>query len=169
MSGTQNARKTGHFNTKNVNGDDLGGGGFAFGGVVLAGDGTHRDGDAIPGVDGGDGISEVDEFIFGELFAGSFVYIIRDVSLGDEGQGFCPLEGGALARSEERGFAPGIQGVEALLGVAEGAGVNGMHINAIGAAIDLGSAKLDEVQELLLDGGRLEMFFEREHGVQGVG
>jgi len=89
--------------------------------------------------------------------------------LRDEGEGFGPLESGAFPRSEERSFAPGVEGVEALFGVAKSAGIDGMHVDAIGAAVDLRSAEFDEVEEFFLDGRGLEMLFEREHGVKRVG
>jgi hypothetical protein len=43
-----------------------------------------------------------------------------------------------------------------------------VHVNAIGAAVDLRGAKFNEVKEFFFDAGRFQVSFEREHGVQGV-
>src|SRR6201984_219953 len=76
-------------------------GGFAFSRLVFAGDGAHGDGQAVPGVDGSDGVGQVDQFLFREFLAGGIVELIRRVILRNEGERFGPGEGGAFARSEE--------------------------------------------------------------------
>ena len=48
---------------------------------------------------------------------------IGDVAFGQQGQGFGPGQGGAFAVIEEWGFAPGVQGVDALFAFAVGARV----------------------------------------------
>ena len=86
--------------------------GFAFGWMVFAGDGAHGDGKAVPRIDRGDGIGQVDELVFGEFLACLLVEFIGRVVLRNEGQGFSPGQGSAFARSEERRFAPGIERVK---------------------------------------------------------
>src|SRR5688572_25993552 len=121
------------------------------GGLVPAGFRAERDSHAVPGVDAGDGPGEVGQFLVGEMAAGGVVGGVGDVAVGDVGQGLGPLEGGAFAVGVVRGFAPGVQAVEALLAFAGGAGVLPVHVDAIGAAVDLGGAQLDHVQQGLVE------------------
>jgi hypothetical protein len=44
-----------------------------------------------------------------------------------------------------------------------------MHIDAVGAAVDLGGAEFYEVQEFFFEAAVLEMSFQCEHGLQRVG
>jgi hypothetical protein len=44
-----------------------------------------------------------------------------------------------------------------------------MHIDAVGAAVDLGGAEFNEMQEVVFEAAVLEMSFQREHGLQRVG
>src|SRR5260370_41620396 len=44
-----------------------------------------------------------------------------------------------------------------------------MHIDAVGAAVDLGGAEFNEMQEFVFEAAVLEMSFQREHGLQRVG
>jgi len=90
------------------------------------------------------------------------------VGIADEGDRFRPLERGALALGVERGFAPGVQRVEALLGFPGVAGVLGVHVDAVGAAVDLRGAGLHELEEPGLDrrGGFAR---EREHRLAEAG
>jgi hypothetical protein len=90
------------------------------------------------------------------------------VVLRNQREGFGPLEGGAFARVEERRFAPGVESAEALLRIAGGARIYSVHVDTVGAAVNLRSAKFYQVEKFFFDGGGFEMFFQREHGVQGV-
>ena len=60
-----------------------------------------------------------------------------------------------------------MQLVEALFGLAEGPCVLRMHVNAIGTAVDLRCAKLEEMEELGFDGGVSEIVFDRKKSSQG--
>src|SRR5437763_7711829 len=103
---------------------DQSGGGFAFSGMVLAWNGAHGDGDTVPSVDGGDGIGQIDQFVFREFLADGFVEFIGNVILRDQRERFGPFQSGAFARREKGSFAPGIERIESLLGVAGGASVD---------------------------------------------
>src|SRR5262249_8124499 len=50
-------------------------------------------------------------------------------------------------------FAPGRQQVDALLGLALAAGFGRMHVDAVGAAVDLRGADLDEFHQARLEAG----------------
>src|SRR5215472_17728293 len=55
---------------------------------------------------------------------------------------------------------PSIQQVKPLLRLAASAGIAGVHVNAIGAAIDLRSTGLDELDQALLDPAVADVFLE---------
>ena len=88
-------------------------------GLVLAGLRAEGDGDAVPGVDGGDFPREVGQFLLGEMAADGVVEGVRDVAVGDVGQGLGPFQRGAFAVGVVGGFAPGVQAVEPLLAFAQ--------------------------------------------------
>src|SRR5258708_25600988 len=44
-----------------------------------------------------------------------------------------------------------------------------MDIDGVGAAVDLGGAEFNEMQEFVFEAAVLEMSFQREHGLQRVG
>jgi hypothetical protein len=52
---------------------------------------------------------------------------------------------GLFALGEVRRFAPGRQAVEALLGLSDRASVLGVHVDAVGAAVDLQRAVADQL------------------------
>jgi hypothetical protein len=52
---------------------------------------------------------------------------------------------GALAVGEVRRLAPGGQGIEALFGLADRPCVLGVHVDAVGAAVQLRGANADEL------------------------
>src|ERR1700748_1341927 len=95
---------------------------------------------------GGDGEGKVGDLLFGEVGAGLGISLIGGVTVGDEGEGLGPGEGGALAVGVVGALAPGVEGVETLLTFAEGAEVLRVHVEAVGAAVDLGDAKFDKMK-----------------------
>src|SRR5882724_12601124 len=131
-------------------------------------DGAHGDGKAVPRIDSGDSIGQVDELVFGEFLARLLVEFVGRVVLENEGQGFSPGQGGAFARSEEWRFAPGIERVKTHLRIAGGASVFRMHIDAIGAAVDLRGAQFDQMKQLFFEAAGLQVFFKGVHRVQRI-
>src|SRR5262249_45337746 len=69
-----------------------------------------------------------------------------------------PAQRGPLPLGVARRFAPGRQQIDALLGLALAAGFGRMHVDAVGAAVDLRGANFYE-----LDQARLEAGGDREH------
>jgi hypothetical protein len=143
-------------------------GGFE-GGVVVAGFGAEADGEAVPGVDGGDEEGEVGELFVGKVGADAFVDGVVGVGLGDEGEGFGPFEGGTFLGGITGIFAPGVEGVETVLGLAEGAEVLPMHVDTVGATVDLRGAEFDEVHEVDGEFGGVKVGFEATEGLKGAG
>src|SRR5207237_6307075 len=105
---------------------------------------THADGDAVPGVDGGDDPRQVDHFLLAEVRLDLLVNLIVGVRVGDAGQGLGPLQGGAFTVAVVRALAPGVQAVDALRRLAAGEQVLGVHVDAVGAAVDLAGAQLHQ-------------------------
>lgn len=144
------------------------GGGLARGGGDLRG-GAVGDADAVPGVDEGEGGGEVGDFLFGEEGGEVGPDVVGDAVVGDAGDGFGVGEGGAFARGEEGGFAPDDEELEAFLGDGEFAGVGDVHLEAEGAAVDLGGADFDELEELVFEAAGGDDFAEGEEGGVGLG
>lgn len=133
-------------------------------GLIGAGYGAGGDGQTIPHIDGGSENGKVHDFFFAEMRFHFFIDVIGDVSFGNQGHSFDPGEGGAFSFGVKGRLAPGIQGIQALLGLAEGAGIFRMHVNAIGAAVDLRGAQLQQVELFVIEATGGEIFFEAEHG-----
>src|SRR5712664_312574 len=122
-----------------------GGGGCGFRWFVAAGEGAGGDGKAVPEVDGADYEGQVDDFFFGEMLLQVGIDVVGGVSLRDKRDGLGPGEGGAFAVGEEGSLSPGFESVEALLGFSGGAGVDGMHVQAISTPVDLRGAHFDQM------------------------
>ena len=90
------------------------------------------------------------------------VDIVWCVGLRDLCNGLGPGEGRAFAVGEEGSLAPGFEGVQALLGFAGGAGVEGMHVEAVGATVDLRGTHFDEMEELWLEPALGDVLFNGE-------
>src|SRR6266404_4888007 len=143
--------------------------GRGFRRLILPGNGAHRDGQAVPHINGGRENGKVHDLFFAEVLLHFFVDGIRDVRFGNEGHGFDPRQRGAFPVGVKRGFAPGIQLIEALFGLPERAGVFRMHVNAISAAVDLRSAQLQQVEQLVFEAARGKIFFQPIHSSLGFG
>src|SRR5437870_10044291 len=74
------------------------------------------------------------------------------MALRDPGDGVSKLERRAFALGVKRRLLPRVEHIESLFGLAEGAGVFGMHIEAIRAPIDLRGAHLHQVDQPFLQG-----------------
>ena len=79
------------------------------------------------------------------------------MGLGKPGDGLGEAQRGALASGEERCLPPRRQGVQALLGLADGAGVLGVHVDAVGAAVELRGADADQLAQPVVDAGGVEL------------
>src|SRR5580704_14107480 len=150
LTGTSGAKSCGPEFFRRVTLAGCGGCGGSRGSVV-AGDGSQRDGQAIPRVDCCYHEREIDDLFFSEKCADLLVDRVRDMSFGDQSDGLGPCQGCALLIGVERRFAPGIELIEPLLRFAESAGVFRMHVDAVGASVDLRGAHFHEVDEIVLE------------------
>ena len=121
------------------------------------GDGLYRsrigkqaetDRDAVPAIDDIDHQRELDLLLLGELGLQGFTGTFQLVSFGEPRQRLGPAERGAFAIGIAGGLPPGRQQVDALLGLSFRARVRCMHIDAVGAAVDLGGTDLHEMHEV---------------------
>ena len=117
------------------------------------------DAEAVPGIDDDDTHDDLAQVLFVEEGGCLVVGGVGDVVMADEGDLFGKGEDAAFFRGEEGRLLPGIKRVDALFGLAGFAGVPGMHIDAKGAAVDLGGPDLDEVFVGLGEAGGAEVLF----------
>ena len=123
----------------------------------------------LPVIDAGDGVGEVDDFLFRKMGTEALEDIVGRVCLRNQRESFGPRSRAARSFGVKRGFAPGIQFIEALLErFTGGASLFGMHVEAIGATIDLGGAHPDEMEQFLVDAAGSEIAFDGEQRVPAV-
>ena len=99
----------------------------------------HRaegDGKPVPGVDGRDQHGQVHRLGLRELRADLGIDVVGRMRFGDQRHGFGPGERRAFALAIDRRFAPGVQEIEPLLGLSALARILGVHVDAVGAAVD---------------------------------
>src|SRR5690349_4381544 len=138
-------------------------------GLVGADGGSETDGDPVPGVNGGDGERQGNDVFFRIVACEFFVDIVWSVALLDVREGLGPGKGRTFGVSEERSFAPGVQGVEALFGFAGGSSVLGVHVDAEGATVHLGSTGFQEMDELVIQAAITNEVFQFVHALDGLG
>src|SRR3977135_642583 len=109
----------------------------------------HRE--AVPAVDDDNRKRQCDNLRFVELRFHTLVDLVRHMRVRNARDRLGPFERGALAIAEERRLPPGVEGVDALLGFAREARLLRVHVEAIGAAVDLRRADLDELEQSPFD------------------
>src|SRR6185312_13310373 len=97
-----------------------------------------------------------DLLLVAELSLELLIDIVGSARLMQHGQGLGPGERRALAIAVERRLAPGVEQVETLLRFPPLARVGGVHVEAKGAAVDLGGAGHHEVHETRLEAAFVE-------------
>jgi len=84
------------------------------------------------------------------------------------GQLFRPGHGGPLARRIEIGLAPGIEQIQSHVGLAEFACFFGVHVEAVGAAVDLRDARFHQRDELVVQPAVLKVALDAGEGGNSV-
>src|SRR5574340_1280131 len=135
--------------------------------MIVAHLGAEGVGKPVPAVDRDGAERQVHDFLLSEVFACFGVKLVGH-SLADARQCLGPGERGTLAVSKERRFAPGVERVQALLGFAARARVFAMHVEAVGAAVDLRGAHLDEFHERMLKAAVFDVLLQLAHGLEGA-
>ena len=97
--------------------------------LILAHLSAHRDSEAVPGVDGGQGKHQRNEFLFVEVRSCALEDRVGHMAFRDSGNGFGKRERRAFALGVKPRLLPRAQHVESQLGLAEGAGIFRMQID----------------------------------------
>jgi hypothetical protein len=113
--------------------------------LIVAHLGTHRDSKAVPGVDGGQGKHQRNQLRFVEVRSCALEDRVGHMTFCDPGDGLGKRERRAFALGVKRRLLPHVQHVEFLLGLAEGAGVFRMCVEAIRAPIDVVPQKAGQI------------------------
>lgn len=142
---------------------------FEVAGLVAAGLAFEGDVETVPTIDRGDGQCEVGELFVVEVTMNFFEDVVGNFVILQQCDGFCPCEGRAFLLTVKRRVAPGIQTVKALFGFAHGAEIFRMHVETVGATVDLGDAKVEEVEQLSVEAAAEEIFFDSEERFQSAG
>ena len=97
--------------------------------------------------------------------------LFRRLSNRDEraGHRLGPFQRRTLTLGVERRLPPGAQPVDPLLGLAEGARVLGVHVEAVGTAVDLRCADLHQLHQGVLESAGLHLALQREHRLAEAG
>ncbi len=98
---------------------------------------AETDRNTVPPIDGDNGQGQWNQFFLIEVLLNFFVDRVWRLISADQREGFGPSQSGPLAICEERSFAPRVQRIQTLLGFAVCTRVFRVHIDAVGAAIDL--------------------------------
>src|SRR3569833_393111 len=143
------------------------------GGVLARLPGTGRDPDGVPRVDGHDEGDQCGDLVGRELPGDRVVRLLRHPGLGQPRHGLGEGEGGALPCGEVRRLAPDGQGVETLFGLADRPGVLGVHVDAVGAAVELRGVDPDELPQARIEVDAVELggggLVETVHGAGEAG
>ena len=94
--------------------------------------------------------------------AHGLVGFVGNVGCRDQRHGLGPFERRSLAIAEERRFAPRIQAVQALLRLAFGSRILGMHVQTVSAAVDLRGAHHQQMQQLAVQAAGVDGALHRE-------
>src|SRR6185437_10931861 len=85
------------------------------------------------------------------------------MAAGDQSNGFGPGQRRAFPFRVIRTFTPGIQRVQPLLAFSDRAQVFPVHIQTIGAAVDLRCSQLDQVEQRLFQATLVKILLEPYH------
>ncbi len=115
-------------------------------GLVIAGGLLGDDVQAVPGVDEGDGAHQGGELLLVVVLGGIGPRVVGDAAarVGEAGALLGQLQRGPFGLGEDRGLAPGRDQVEPHRGLPGARGFLGVHVDAVGAAVDLAGADLHE-------------------------
>jgi len=114
---------------------------------ILAGDSAKGDIDAVDSVNRDDCQRQVCQLLLVELFSRLLVDVIRDMAVRNQRECRGPGECGTLAVRVDRRFTLSIEQVEALFTLAVGAQFLGMHVDAVGAPIDLRCSQFHQFEQ----------------------
>ena len=110
------------------------------------------------------------ELGLGEVLGGRVVDLVGDAVVGDLGHLLDEGQRRALALVEEvAGLAPAGDDVQALGPLAAGDRVAAVHVHAVGAAVHLRDAELEELLQLRIEAGLADGAVEAQHRAVELG
>src|SRR5262249_35627370 len=112
---------------------------------------TNRE--PVPAIDDVDHEREIHLVLVAELGLERTVGAFVVMAFREPRQRLGPAQRGPLPLRVARRFAPGRKQVDALVGLAPAAGLGRMHVDAVGAAVDLRGANLHELSQTRLEAG----------------
>ena len=101
----------------------------------------------IPSVDSDNRECEIDDFLFAKLTPDKIIQLRVYPFWSNMRQGLRPSQGSAFSLVEEWRFAPSCKCIQPLLGLACDPSILCMHVNAIGAAVQLGYPRFNEFHQ----------------------
>src|SRR5438045_199810 len=131
--------------------------------LILPGDSPHRNYETVPGIDRRDCQRQIGEFLFREMLACFLKDFAGSMTLLDICDRLRPGESGALPLRVIGRFSPGIQAIEPLLAFSRGSQILPMHVNAVGASVNLRIAQLNQSHQFGIEPGLRQIFFETRH------
>ncbi|MNC44202.1 hypothetical protein D3C75_930990 [compost metagenome] len=102
------------------------------------------------------------------MFEQGAVLVFRCMAVRQTGQAFGPGQGRTLTGREVSGIFPDTQGLQAGLGFAGLARIIGVHVDAVGTAVDLRSAQADQLQQRGFQPGLAQGHFQADHCLVGL-
>src|SRR5436190_1345524 len=124
--------------------------------TVLARSQPRGDRQPVPGVHRRDGEREIAELLVAEVAAHGLVDRVRNVAFGHPRHRLRPGERRALTLRVVRAFPPGVQRIAPLRRLAKELEILPVHVQAVGAAVDLRDAEVDQVDQRALETAALE-------------
>lgn len=115
----------------------------------------------IPPVDGDDREREIDNLLLAKMRAKLLITRIVNLVRSDPRYRLCPVQGGTLPIGKEWRFPPGRERIKALFGFTGFPRVFGVHVQAIGTAIELGSARLHQFHEAAIQIASINVDLQR--------
>src|SRR6266567_2526821 len=95
---------------------------------------------AVPSIDGSNCKGEVDQFLFGEVRGNTFIEVIGNVIVGNQGESLGPFQSCTFPLTVERRFSPGRKQIEALFTLSSSTSIFRVHINTKGTTVNLRGA-----------------------------
>src|SRR4051812_9206123 len=119
---------------------------------------AERDSKTIERAHQADGIGKVSEFLVVEFDSGGLIVDVGNAGFGHPRHCFGPGQRGALARTVEfTRAAPHRHEQKLINGNARLEQVAGVHVDAVGTAVDLRNAQIHEINQLLWKAALLEI------------
>lgn len=126
-------------------------------------------GDPVPRIDGNYGHNDLGDVLCAEQRCRFCIGLLCKAPVVDQGYLFCDGQYGLLFCGEQVCLLPCVEQGNALDGLAIFEGILSVHVQAKGAAIDLGSPDLDELFVRLANLGGSQVGLQSVHGFKSLG